>query len=123
MLLVTLVSVCDAAGPGAQTKREATYQATLQSYSDVLKPGMTRKYVEDYIRLKGQSAQQICCIEDSSVFADLLKIGKEKHPRYCSEKNVYIAFQFVAVEPRNSWVGDSDTLKSVTIFRRLEGCL
>jgi hypothetical protein len=123
VLLLTVVAVCNAAGPDAQKKREAAYQATLESYSDVLKPGMTRKYVEDYLRSKGSSVQQFCCLEDSSVFADLLKIGAEKHPWYCSENNVYIALPFDAVEPRKPWVGDLDTLKSITIFRRLEGCL
>jgi hypothetical protein len=123
VLLMTVVTACNAAGPNAQKKRETAYQATLQSFSDVLKPGMTRKYVEDYLGSKGSSVQPFCCIEDSSVFADLLKIGEDKHPWYCSENDVYIAFQFVAVEPRKPWVGELDTLKSITIFRRLEGCL
>jgi len=124
VLLVTLVSVCHGAGPSAKERREAAYQATLQSYSDVLKPGMTRKYVEDYLRSKGVTLQQLCCIDEGSAFADLLKIGKEKHPWYCSEHNVYIAFQFAAVEPPTlPEAHDSDTLRSVTVFHKLEGYL
>jgi hypothetical protein len=124
VLLVTLVSVCDAAKPSAKEKREAAYQTWLHSYSDVLKPGMTRKYVEDYLRSKGVTLQQFCCIDERSAFADLLKIGKEKHPWYCGEHNVYIAFQFAAVEPHTlPETHDSDTLRSVTVFHQLEGCL
>jgi hypothetical protein len=36
----------EALGQSAQQKRDAAYQAKLQSYSDVLKPGMTRKEVD-----------------------------------------------------------------------------
>jgi hypothetical protein len=36
----------------AQLQREAGYQSTLRSYSEVLKPGMTRKEMEDYLRAK-----------------------------------------------------------------------
>jgi hypothetical protein len=124
VLLLTVVAVCNAAGPDAQKKREAAYQATLESYSDVLKPGMTRKYVEDYLRSKSITWQQLCCIGEGSAFADLMKIGTEKHPRYCSENDAYVAFQFVATEPHSLPVAhDSDTLKSITIFHKLEVCL
>ncbi|HEY4951010.1 MAG TPA: hypothetical protein VIH88_11795 [Candidatus Acidoferrales bacterium] len=124
VLLVTFVTVCNAAGPNAQKKREAAYQATLLSYSDLLKPGMTRKYVEDYLRSKGAIVQQLCCVEEKSALADLLKVGTQKHPWYCEEHNVYIAFQFVAIEPHKPWEAyDSDTLKSIAIFHRPEGCL
>jgi hypothetical protein len=124
ILLLTLVAGCNAAGPNAQKKREATYQARLQSYSDVLKPGMTRKYVEDYLRSKGVTFHQLCCIDERSASADLLKIGMEEHPWYCSEHDVYVAFQFAAVEPHKPWEAyDSDTLKRDTIFHKLEGCL
>ncbi len=123
VLFVALVTVCDAAGPNAQKKREAAYQATLQSYSDVLNPGMTRKYVEDYLRSKGVTLQQLCCIDERSAFADLLKIGTEKHPWYCSEHEVYAAFQFLATVAHTLPVAhDSDTLKSITILHKLEGC-
>jgi hypothetical protein len=123
-LLLAIATVCDAAGSNAKKKREAAYQATLQSYSDVLKSGMTRKYVEEYLRSKGVTFQQLCCIGESSAFADLLKIGTEKHTWYCSEHDVYVAFQFVASEPHTLPVAhDTDTLKSITIFQKLEGCL
>jgi hypothetical protein len=116
---------CDARGQSAQQKREAVYQATLQSYSDVLKPGMTRKGVEDYLQSKGIKFEKMCCIDERSAYADLVRIGKEKHPWYCSEHNVYIAFQFVE-EPHEglrSSAKDSDKLKSITVHHSLDGCL
>jgi hypothetical protein len=125
VLLVLFASGnCDARGQSAKQKREAGYQTKLQSYSDVLKPGMTRKNVEDYLRAKSAAFGQLCCIDERSALADLVKIGKEKHPWYCEEHIVYIAFQFAAVEPHKGWEAyDSDTLKTITIFHKLEGCL
>jgi hypothetical protein len=108
----------------AQRKREAGYQVALQGYSQMLRLGMTRKDVEDQIRTKGITFQQICCIDERSAYADLLRIGKEGAPWYCSEQNIYIAFQFSALEPHMPVTAyDSDVLKRITIFRWLEGCL
>jgi hypothetical protein len=108
----------------AQKNREIGYQSPLHSYSQVLKPGMTRKDVEDYLRAKDTPFQHICCIDERSAYADITKIGKEGAPWYCSEQNIYVAFQFAAAERRDSVsTAPSDTLRKVTLFRRLEGCL
>jgi len=85
---------------------------------------MTRKEVESYLRAKALGFQRMCCIDERSAFADLVKIGSEDAPWYCSEQNIYVAFQFAGVEPHEALkVSDSDSLKRVTIFRWLEGCL
>jgi hypothetical protein len=124
LLVLFAAGSCDARAQSKREKREAAYQTKLQSYSDVLKPGMTRKNVEDYLRAKGVAFGQICCIEERSAYADIVTIGKEKHPWHCEAHNVYIAFQFAAVEPHKGWEAyDSDTLKSITVFHKLEGCL
>ncbi len=108
----------------AQQKREAAYQSSLHSYSQAFRPGMTRKEVEDRLRTKGVAFQQMCCIDERSADVDLVRIGREKAPWFCSEQNIYIALQFAAVEPHEPWrVYDSDALKRITIFRWLEGCL
>jgi hypothetical protein len=99
-------------GLSAKQKREADYQAAVQSYSDALKPGATRKSVEDYLQAKGVKYEKMCCIDEKNADAELVRIGKEKHPWYCSEHDVYIAFQFV-----------DDKLKSITVYHWLEGCL
>jgi len=115
---------CSAFGQSKKQKREAAYQSKLQSYTEALKPGMTRKNIEDYLRSKRVAFGQLCCIDERSAYADLVKIGKEKHPWYCEEHSVYIAFQFAAVEPHKGWEAfDSDVLKRITVFHKLEGCL
>ena len=66
----------------------------------------------------------MCCVEERSAYADLVKIGKEKVPWFCSEHSVYAAFQFAAPEPHDiPHAHDSDVLKKITIFHWLEGCL
>lgn len=112
-------------GQSAKQKREVGYQAALQSYSDALKPGATRKSVEDYLQAKGVKSLKMCCIFERSAEAELVKIGEEKHPWYCSEHNVYIAFQFVdeAHEGGLASDTDSDKLKSITVYHWLEDCL
>jgi|SRR6476660_8054619 len=111
-----------------QAKRETTYHAALHSYQQVLKPGTSRKEVEEYLRLKYISFRQMCCVEDHSKnsWDDLTKIGEEKAPWVCGENNVYIAFQFNDHrEEKETWwrANDLDTLRSVTIFHWLENCL
>jgi hypothetical protein len=116
---------CDT-GEQKNQKQEVLYQAALKSYSDALKLGMTRKGIEDYLRIKSVAFSQMCCIDEQSAYADLTKIGEQKHPWYCSAHNVYIAFQFTATEPLEKLRPsgkDSDTLKKITIFHWLEGCL
>src|SRR5450432_2353429 len=112
----------------AKRKREIAYQSALQSYSERFGPGITRKEVEDYLRAGNVGFGQRCCVDgqlSKGVWDDLTKIGQEGAPWYCREHNVYIAFQFTGPK-RNSlgWTADpSDTLKAVSIFHRLGGCL
>ena len=111
-------------GQREKEKREEAYQAKLKPYSDDLKPGTTRKSVEDYLGVWNIHFFQLCCI-DGPALADLLKIGQERAPWYCDQHNVYIAFQFeAAVEPKNAGAAqDSDRLTKVRVFHKLDGCL
>ena len=96
----------------------------MRSYADVLKPGVSRKDVEAYLHGKSIEFGRICCIDGSTVFADTIGIGKERAPWFCEAHNVYVAFEFTASDPREKIEGaESDTLKSVTIFHHLDGCL
>jgi hypothetical protein len=105
-------------------EREDTYQTTLKAYSEALPPGKTRKEVEDYLHAGDAHFMQMCCVDERSALADLVKIGKEDAPWFCSEQNIYVAFQFVAVEPHDTvTANDTDNLRRVTVFRWLEGCL
>ena len=115
----------------AKKRREIGYEMTLRSYSAVLKPGATRKDVEDYLRAKNVEFCQMCCVNSKSKFSesvydDLVRIGQEDAPWYCSDNNVYVAFQFAGPH-RSASLGPeaagSDTLSAVTLFHWLEGCL
>ena len=108
----------------ARNEREARYQSALLSYLEVIKEGMTRKDVEDYLNAHQTAFRQLCCIDERSAFADLVKIGKEHHPWFCEEHNVYVAFQFTAMDPHSPFrADDSDVLKRITIFHHLDGCM
>ena len=101
----------------AKKKREAVYESTLQAYSQNLKPGWTRKAVEDYLRTNNTFFTQICCIKERSALADLVKIGEEDAPWYCSEHWVHIAFEYAAVEQHDSVKANgTDILKTIMIF-------
>jgi hypothetical protein len=111
----------------AQAKREIGYQATLRSYSQVLKPGMTRKEIEGYFHTKNINFVQTCCVEPSKKHSldDLVEIGKDAAPWFCSENIAYLAFEFIDQEQHGTdWdSNDADTLKAVSIYHRAEGCL
>jgi hypothetical protein len=113
-----------------RNKREVVYQATLESYQQVLKPGMTRKRVEDYLRARHQTFTQSCCVDTKEFrkhsWDDLAKIGAEDAPWFCSENAIYVAFQFAdsPVPHKEMWRADDlDILETVAIYRRPEICL
>jgi hypothetical protein len=115
-----------------QKRTEASYQSQLSSYSLVLNPGMKRKEVEDYLRAKNADFSRMCCVNTRSTARrhsedDLVKIGEEGHPWFCSEHFVYVAFEFADHAQAENSVSfkddDLDTLKSVSIYHQLGGCL
>jgi hypothetical protein len=116
----------------AVQKREAAYQFAVSEYQRALRPGMTRKEAEDYLGAKNVTFTQMCCVEPNDLakrhtWDDLVKIGEEEHPWFCTEHYVYVAFQFadhVQIENGYSMTDDdSDILKAVSIFHQLGGCL
>jgi len=110
-----------------QHKREIAYQTALQLYSAIFRPGMMRKEVETQLRNRGLAFQQIWGPIDgqrASVPLDLVRIGRESAPWFCSEQDVYIAFEFAPTGLRESLdFRDSDVLKAVTVYKWLQGCL
>jgi hypothetical protein len=94
---------------------------------------MNRGQVERYLQTNGAQFRQMCCVANfrgkyvslkGAGWDDLVKIAEESAPFFCSENNVYIAFEF---NPKSqgelSDTNSSDALKSVSIFHELEGCL
>jgi hypothetical protein len=100
-----------------EQKREGLYRSALLAYSKDLHPGMTRKTVEDYLGAKA--------ITEKSAEADLVKIGQEDAPWFCSEVIVYVAFDFEPVEPHiPAWEPyATDVLKGAHVYSRAGGCL
>ena len=104
----------------AQAKREATYQATLRSYSQILRPGMKRKEVEDYLR-----SNKIEFLKLS--LDDITQIGQDESTTwFCGKSDVFVKFQFIAFA-RNAGQPDEanelDTLDEIKIFRMPGACL
>ena len=57
-----------------------------------------------------------------SQYADVIKIGEETAPWYCSEAYVFVAFEFSGVEAYDKQK-DSDPLERIEIYRPDSGCL
>jgi hypothetical protein len=102
----------------AQVKRETTYQAALRSYTQILKPGMKRKEVEDYLRANKTEFLRMS-------LDDLTKIGEEEPPWHCGTSSVHVKFRFTRVGQREPGLGadDEDTLDEIAIFHWLDRCL
>lgn len=75
-------------------EREAYYQKVLAKYIGEVKPGMTREQVEQHLQADGRQFRQMCCAANSrgqyvsfreAGWDDLLKIGQESAPCFCSE--------------------------------------
>jgi len=111
----------------AQAKHEIAYEAAVKSYSKDLRPGMTRREVEDYLSASGTPFRHMCCVNmkgsSGGVYDDLVKIGEEDVPFACSENNVYVAFEFLGPERRFTTAEPYDTLKDITVYHWLEGCM
>jgi hypothetical protein len=110
-----------------EQQREARYQSTVRVYHTALKPGMNRREVEAYLKAQNATFRHMCCVErkdfSTGVYDDLAKIDQLEAPWFCNENNVYVALEFTG-KPRH--VPDAepeDTLREVTIYRWLEGCL
>ena len=109
-----------------QKVREAAYQSALRSYTQVFKPGASRKQVEGYLHGREIDFRQMCCVgrRNTETYDDLVRIGQEDPPFICEGKNIYVAFQFSGREPLDiPKANATDKLDEITIFRWLEGCL
>ena len=106
------------------------YQSALHSYAQVLKPGMTRKEVEDYLRANKLEFRQTCCVDmkeyKKGSWDDLVKIGEEDAPWFCNYTAVYVGFQFSGhgqFEGGMWRADDFDKLRAVTVYRQYDKCL
>ena len=124
VVLLALVVLAAVATPytWGRMKREAGYRSTLHSYSAVLKLGMSRQQVEDYLQSNGVSFGQVCCVEEHSAMSDVVKAGEEKaFSPLCSSEQVLITFEFAAREPHDALkLYPSDELKKIVLWRPMD---
>jgi hypothetical protein len=131
LLVFGVRHVLEVRAEGAKKTRELAYEAARRSYSEALKPGATRKEVEDYLGAKNVEFRRMCCVDSqqrfsTNVYDDLTKVGQENAPWYCSENNIYVAFQFTGPHRGSSHVPEadaSDTLRGISLFPWCEDCL
>jgi hypothetical protein len=126
LLIVCVLAIESIIKKQAERKRQTEYEGVVREYSATLKSGMSRSEVESYLRLRGSTFRQMCCIRaPRNAYADLVKIGEENAPWYCNKSNVYVAFEFETTEPHgvSTDARDSDRLETVSLFPWLEECL
>jgi hypothetical protein len=126
LLIVCVLGIKGVIDKRAERKRQAEYEAVLKEYSGALKSGTSRREVESYLRLRGRSFRQMCCVRvRRNAYADFVAIGVEKAPWYCNKYNIYVAFEFETTEPHgiSPDARDSDRLESTALFPWLEECL
>ena len=111
----------------ARKRREIGYADALKSYSQALQPGMTRKDVENYLRSKNTKFTWIFTAFGArrvSQTADIVKIGEEAAPWFCSEAHVYVAFEYKFTRIEDIDRQDpSDILERIELFQPYTGCL
>jgi hypothetical protein len=107
-------------------KHKAAYEAKCQAYAKIMKPGMTRKDVEGYLKSKGITFYRTWFAERDA-YADEILIGAEKPPFYCGSYNIYLAFEYISAEPPQPnglhSCTDADVLKEIKVIDRLESCV
>src|ERR1700733_1155551 len=125
LLSLVLVGVSLGALAGCVARRT---KAAVLSYNQVLKPGMTRKEVEDYFRANKIQFRQGCCAEGPHAHSldDLVEIGTQHFPVPCGDTSYYVAFTFndqTQHRPtRHLRADDLDTLRSITTFHWVDDC-
>src|SRR5262249_17725210 len=125
-ILISAIVVRSSSRAAARRKREAHYSDSLKAYSDALHPGMMRRDVEEYLRSRNAQFSWIYTAyggRRESQYADVVKIGEESAPWYCSEAYVYIAFEFLPVNSFSHDQTPTDVLQRIEIFRPYTGCL
>lgn len=93
----------------ARHRREAMYQSALASYQGALPSGILREQVEAYLQSRSLHFERLCCTYPDSTTSELVEIGREPSPWYCSRSIVYVEFRF----------STTDRLKQVALHRRL----
>lgn len=128
LLSLVLVGVSVGALSGCGVARRTN--AAVLSYGQVLKPGMTRKDVEDYFRANNVQFFRGCCAVAShgGTLDDYIEIGTQHvhFPLPCGETRYQVAFIFNEQKQhppaRLQRVDDLDTLQSIINYHWVDDC-
>jgi hypothetical protein len=120
---------CAARRAGQQIQHDdAHYGSALRSYLSDLKPGVSRKEVEDYFRARSISfsrGNDHYTNRSSPAFdlsyPDIIGLREETRPWPCGSSDVYVVFKFTGHRPYsgvgNIEADDTDTLESIHIWK------
>jgi hypothetical protein len=120
---------CAARTPDQQVQNDdAHYASTLKPYLSDLKPGASRKTVEEYFRARNISFSHendhfVASPPDvfDRAYSDVIALRQETRPWPCGSSNVYIIFSFTGTQPYSGLghieASDADTLRSIHISK------
>jgi hypothetical protein len=105
-----------------RTKRDAQYQTALHTYTDEIKPGMARSDVEEILRRRNTSFQQVKLAGDG--LEDLITIGREDPTGFCIWNDVDVRIHFNSSYDKSDAKGlPADKVEYVNIFEWPRDCL
>lgn len=126
---LSLFAGCAVRTPEQQTKHDdAHYDSALSPYLRDLKPGVSRKQVEDYLRSRNIPFGYGCCAAPNRAYYDYaeddsIQLREEVRPWPCGTTDVYIAFVFKPQQPYTGGVfraSERDTLTGIHIWKIID---
>lgn len=121
-----LRTASDSVWPKPDLAPTPVHEAMLAKYKEILKPGVTRKEVEDHLRDEKAAFFRSCCSQPSGAFSTMVRIGDRPKPWFCSSWGIYVAFEFTSSKPDRDPLlrpSDADVLSDVLLSGRGESCL
>jgi len=123
-----LLAGCAVRTPEQQTKHDDVHYSSARSpYLRDLKPGASRKEVEDYLRARNIKFTHACCAAtylnshlSNRAFDDWIPLRDETRPWPCGTADVSIAFVFKHLLPDNGprfTSDDTDILEGIHIYK------
>jgi len=129
---------CAIRTPEQQTKHDdAHYSFVLSPYLRDLKPGVSRREVEDYLHTRNIEFRSGCCAAmefhsydpnrpRANASEDWVRLPDEKPPWPCGYASFYIIFEFKRLRPSSAperiAANDTDTLEGVHILKTNNNC-
>ncbi len=125
-----LLAGCAARTPEQQMRHDdVKYGSELSSYQRDLKPGVSRKEVENYFRDRNIPFSRMCCVTTHHAYGsldDIVFLRIENHPWPCGTEYVDIGFVFDEQQnqpyTRQSMADPTDTLVGIHVLRTVD-CL